>query len=650
MSITKIAYTTSEVANYIEQYNLLNNATEQNSMTKCIYRYIEDAMRRKNRNVLYTGLTVTKKDDDELTISAGEAMIAGRLFLTSSGTDYQVTSGGSDTYYIYIRAEEDTGGFPLITETDNRDPTKEVFHFAHATTVDQTDDRLFILAKFSTVADIIQASITMIAKEDTIFADYLSPTDASSITFRTGTYVNRTDVGFIDDTKMQLSVPLEMNGADIDLGTNNFIVDSGGDVTLSAAELAYLDSLDQSITTTDSPTFAGLTLTSIATFSGSDATYTVPIIMSGANVDLDGNSLVLSAVTLTDTELAYIDGQDQSVATTDTPTFAGLNSTGNIDLNANSLIVDSGGDKTLTATELAYLDGLDQAVNTASSPTFAGLTMTGDIDLDGNNFILGSVTLSDTELTYIDGLDQYLATDQNVTFADIAATGNISITGNISSGVFQGTPITNSYIAGIDQDLLIASSPTFSNLAITNNITNGTWQGGVIQDAYIANDITLTNLTQITTSNHSDLTGTTEDDHHNQRTQNMTFVNTARTSHTKNGQGTQVWTDYDARISTALSDITYAKIRGCFVTSAAGVSGSTSIYVMFVFPDATDISIASEGYSSPSGSEYNYFDYDLSSYLGKLVDGRYRVQIEIVNGGTDLDGTGQLQSLFLDIG
>ena len=44
------------------------------------------------------------------------------------------------------------------------------------------------------------------------------------------------------------------------------------------------------------------------------------------------------------------------------------------------------------------------------------------------------------------------------------------------------------------------------DINITGTVTSGTWQGDVIANAYVANDITLDNLTQITTSDHADLT------------------------------------------------------------------------------------------------------------------------------------------------
>ena len=47
-----------------------------------------------------------------------------------------------------------------------------------------------------------------------------------------------------------------------------------------------------------------------------------------------------------------------------------------------------------------------------------------------------------------------------------------------------------------------------TNILTVGTIATGTWQGTAIADAYVANDITLTNITQITNRAISDLTGT----------------------------------------------------------------------------------------------------------------------------------------------
>jgi len=48
---------------------------------------------------------------------------------------------------------------------------------------------------------------------------------------------------------------------------------------------------------------------------------------------------------------------------------------------------------------------------------------------------------------------------------------NITTLGTIGAGTWQGTPIANAYVAGLDQDLLQSSSPTFAGLTINGSIT-----------------------------------------------------------------------------------------------------------------------------------------------------------------------------------
>ena len=50
------------------------------------------------------------------------------------------------------------------------------------------------------------------------------------------------------------------------------------------------------------------------------------------------------------------------------------------------------------------------------------------------------------------------------TAADAFAWGFLTKLGTVNTGVWQGTPIANAYVAGIDQNLLQASSPTFDDL------------------------------------------------------------------------------------------------------------------------------------------------------------------------------------------
>lgn len=72
-----------------------------------------------------------------------------------------------------------------------------------------------------------------------------------------------------------------------------------------------------------------------------------------------------------------------------------LNMGANIDLNANNLIVASGGDKTITAADLAFLVGLNQFLTTGSAAEFLTLkigTLAGVLKASGGNVSGGADT------------------------------------------------------------------------------------------------------------------------------------------------------------------------------------------------------------------------------------------------------------------
>lgn len=72
----------------------------------------------------------------------------------------------------------------------------------------------------------------------------------------------------------------------------------------------------------------------------------------------------------------------------------------------------SDGTYTLTSSEFQYLDGQDQAVKTTSSPTFAAVIMDGH-------------TVNSSEWHYLDGLDQSLSLSSNVRFNSINIGGTV---------------------------------------------------------------------------------------------------------------------------------------------------------------------------------------------------------------------------------
>lgn len=108
---------------------------------------------------------------------------------------------------------------------------------------------------------------------------------------------------------------------------------------------------------------------------------------------------------------------------------------------------------------------------------------------------IGTTPLLITSTTKVDNLnvdrvDNYHF-DQPLLQASTPTFGSVSITG--------GPTLSATGIAGASGDNISG----FTDIAISGSVTSGTWAGSVIADAYIANDIKLTNLTQITTKSHT---------------------------------------------------------------------------------------------------------------------------------------------------
>ena len=170
---------------------------------------------------------------------------------------------------------------------------------------------------------------------------------------------------------------------------------------------------------------------------------------------LTATAFTIGANSLTTTEWGNLDGQDQAVKTTSSPTFNALTVT-SIAIGAN----------TLTTSEFGYLDGQDQAVKTTSSPTFAGITAT--------SITMGGVVLTGSEWFYLDEQDQTVNTGSSPTFVSPKVT-TIEISGYVlSSSEF-------SFLDGINQSVATTSSPTFNALTVTsiiigaNTVTTSEW-------------------------------------------------------------------------------------------------------------------------------------------------------------------------------
>jgi len=99
----------------------------------------------------------------------------------------------------------------------------------------------------------------------------------------------------------------------------------------------------------------------------------------------------LAALAHSDGNFIVSDGTDWVVESGDTA-LASLGLSANLgDLtDSEAAQLENIGAVTISAAQWGYLGALDQALASSDSPTFAGLTLSGDIDLDGNDLIIDS--------------------------------------------------------------------------------------------------------------------------------------------------------------------------------------------------------------------------------------------------------------------
>ena len=129
-------------------------------------------------------------------------------------------------------------------------------------------------------------------------------------------------------------------------------IEAIGATTISAGQWAYVGGADQAVKQADSPTFAGATLTgfsgivkaSTGTLSAAALDLTadvgssvLPVANGGTNasgalsndlVMISSSGTIAESATISTTELGYLDGQDQDLATADDVIFAGITNTG----------------------------------------------------------------------------------------------------------------------------------------------------------------------------------------------------------------------------------------------------------------------------------------------------------------------------------
>ena len=171
-------------------------------------------------------------------------------------------------------------------------------------------------------------------------------------------------------------------GSAISLSGTAVVFLSGG-----AEELQHAADMDQGVATTDSPTFAALTTTGNinpgGTVDGRDvAADGTKLDGIEAGADVTDTANVTAAGALMDSEvtnLAAVKALDQGVATTDSPTFAGLTSTGDVLVGSYSLDVDTTYGSVGVAMPASTVAGRKLSVN-GDIYTLGNITVTGTVD------------------------------------------------------------------------------------------------------------------------------------------------------------------------------------------------------------------------------------------------------------------------------
>lgn len=612
------AFTVSDDANIFENYNYAS--ANPDGVLQSIYRYLQDHERRRNLNCIYGGFQTSLADSDtDLVIGISgtedaEAIIAGRIVTMASAETMLVENGSlfpsDDTYYICLQLS-------TITETNIRDGSSgETFSWVALTSLSAIDDTYLVVCSVDVSGtQTLFSNLVQLAYPYEIEANKFRPKYDHSMSFY---------VGDGDAQARNLSVVMDWNYTTFYLPIKIDTIDeesTGVGVTIEGmlirditkikadAEIFYVNTIDD--------------------FDAGTLTITPPTTITGA---------VTASSTINSVGDFSVNTDKMNVnATSGNSTIAGT-------LDVTGLITGTSGfSGALTGNVTGALTGnADTATQWETTRT---ITMTGDVTADNVNIDgTANVTITNTVVAN----DSHTHITSNITDLVTASTG-ITKVGTIIAGVWNGTAITSANINSITTSQISDLASASTGITDVGTIDTGVWQGTPLADAYVDDNISLINLTQITTRNHINLQNIGVDDHHNQRTQSFTLINELQTSHTKSGAGNQTWDDYSLRMSFTNADIDYARIKGAWLASADGTTGNATIQIRFEFPDTTNLVVDSKIYTS-AGNGYEYFDYDLTSNISKFIDGQYKVQVYIINADSNLDGTGQINTISLDIG
>ena len=208
---------------------------------------------------------------------------------------------------------------------------------------------------------------------------------------------------------------------------------------------------------------------------------------------ITATSIIIGANTVTTSEWAFLDGLNQTVATTSSPTFVNLSITSFASnwTNAGRTVADMG---ILTTVDING-GTLDAVIIGGASAAAATFTTVSGTAITGTSFIIGANTLTTSEWANLDGINQTVATTSSPTFVNLSITSFASNWTNAGRTVADMGILTTVDINGgsVDGATIGAASPSsgvFTSLR-ADTITNDT---GLAAGVYTPTRSSETNL------------------------------------------------------------------------------------------------------------------------------------------------------------
>ena len=512
-------------------------ATPSSDMHAATKKYVDDAF-----SAVTGSFTLSGDNGTSQTISLGDTLTI------SGGTGLTATAGSSDKVTINL---------------DNTAVTAGTYGSASQVGVFTVDAQGRLTSASNTNIAIASTDVTDFAEAvaDTIGAMVSSNTESGiSVSYDDTDNTLDFDVADFDITlsgdvtgtgtvtnlgNVTISATIAANS--VALGTDttgNYVSDvsagTGVTVTHTPGEGSTPTiAIGQAVATSDSPTFAGLTINgSSVVFEGSTAdgfetTLTVTDPTADRTITLPNATTTLVGADTTNTltnktfdtagsgnsfsvngnQITSYVGSGSNVVLSTNPTITNLFANGFTvtgasivfegatadDFETTLTVTDPTADRTITFPDATGTVALGQSVGTGDSVTFAALTTTGNVTVGGNLTVNGSVTTINSTTITVDDKNLELATVDSPT--DITADGaGITIKGSTDK-TWNWVDATDAWTSSEHVNLAsgksyyingnsvlsgstLGSGVTSSSLTSVGTISVGTWQGTAVGVSY----------------------------------------------------------------------------------------------------------------------------------------------------------------------